>query len=139
VCRAATCHQAAYQTLKHTHTQRDINTYMRRFGLQIQRSQFPGYSQEIYAFCALTLLAGHQEEHMARKNGVMRCWYGYLSAVRCRLLAYSPADSTASQSPSSLASFKSRLTQVVVEKRPLNRLQTGCSMRYLDIFLRLCW
>ena len=62
------------------------------------------------------------------KNWVMTCWCGYLSGVRCRLFAYGPADATASQAPSSLASFKSRLvlpfwyrlTQVVLKKRLLN-------------------
>jgi len=62
----------------------------------------------------------------------MRCWCGYLSGARCILFAYGPADVTASQTPSSLASFKFRLvlpfwyrlTQVVLEKRPLN----GCSV-----------
>jgi len=39
------------------------------------------------AFDALTLLVGHQEEHPARKNCVMRWWYGYLSGARCRWLA----------------------------------------------------
>ena len=34
---------------------------------------------------------------------------GCLSEARCRLFAYGPADATASQTPSSLASFKSRL------------------------------
>ena len=63
----------------------------------------------------------------------MGCWCGYVSAARCRLFAYRPSDATAShpKTPSSLASFKSRLvlpswyrlTQVVPEKRPLN----GCS------------
>ena len=59
----------------------------------------------------------------------MRYWCGYLSGLRCRLFAYSPADAAASQNP--LASFKSRLVllfwyrliQVVLDKRPLN----GCS------------
>ena len=55
---------------------------------------------------------------------------GYLSGARSRLFAYSPADSTATpQPPSSLALFKPRLvlpfwyrlTQVVLEKRQLNR------------------
>ena len=31
-----------------------------------------------FAFSALTLLAGWQEEHPACKNWVMRCWCGYL-------------------------------------------------------------
>ena len=61
----------------------------------------------------------------------MRCWRGYLSGVTCRFFVYGPADATASQNPSSLASFRSRLvlpfwyrlTQVVLEKRPLK----GCS------------
>ena len=39
----------------------------------------------------------------------MRCWCGCLSGARCRLFAYRPADATASQPPSSLFSFKSRL------------------------------
>ena len=58
----------------------------------------------------------------------MGCWCGYLSGVRCRLFAYGPADATAIQkTPSSIASFKSRLvlsswyrlTQVVLEKTGL--------------------
>ena len=49
------------------------------------------------AFSALTLLVGSQEEHMACKNWVMRCWCGYPSAARCRLFAYGPADAIASQ------------------------------------------
>ena len=46
------------------------------------------------AFSALTLLVGRQEGHPACKNGVVRCWHGYLSGTRCRL-AYGPADATA--------------------------------------------
>ena len=34
-----------------------------------------------YAFGALTLLAGHQEEHPVCKNWVMRCWCSYLSGL----------------------------------------------------------
>ena len=37
----------------------------------------------------------YQEEHLACKNWVMRCWCGYLSWARCRLFAYGPADATA--------------------------------------------
>jgi len=56
------------------------------------------------------------------------CWRGCLFAVRCTWPVYSPTDATAT--PSSLASLKSRMvlpfwcwiTQVVLEKRPLN----GC-------------
>jgi len=62
------------------------------------------------------------------KNWVMRCWRGYISGVTCKWFACGPADATATLS--SLASLKSRLvwtswcrlTQVVLEKRPLN----GC-------------
>jgi len=47
------------------------------------------------AFSALTLLVGRQEGHPACKklSGGMLAW---LSGMRCRL-AYSPADSTATQ------------------------------------------
>jgi len=66
------------------------------------------------------------------KNWVMRCWCSYLSAEMCRLFAYGPADATASQTPSSLALFKSRLvlpfwywlTQVVLGK-PWRGRETG--------------
>ena len=51
------------------------------------------------ALSALTLLAGRQEENVACKNGVTRCWCGYLSKVRCNLFAYCPADATPSQNP----------------------------------------
>jgi len=54
------------------------------------------------AFTALTLLVGHQEEHPACKNWVMRCWHGYLSGVRCKWFAYGPADATVTVISSSL-------------------------------------
>ena len=82
------------------------------------------------AFTALTLLVGRQEEHPAFKNWVMRCWCGCLSGARCRLrmVQLMPLHP---KTLSSLVSFKSKLllpfwyqlTQVVLEKRPLN----GCS------------
>ena len=53
----------------------------------------------LFAFSALTLLVGHQEEHPACKKWAMRCWCGNLSGARCRLFAYGPADTTASQNP----------------------------------------
>jgi len=49
---------------------------------------------QCFAFSALTLLVGRQEEHPACKNRVVGCWSGYLSGARCRL-AYGPADATA--------------------------------------------
>ena len=36
-----------------------------------------------YAFGALTLLVGHQEEHLVRRIRVMRCWCDCLSGERC--------------------------------------------------------
>jgi len=52
-----------------------------------------------YAFSDLTPLAGHQEEHPACKNWLMRCLCGCLSGARCRLFAYGPADATAIPKP----------------------------------------
>jgi len=58
----------------------------------------------------------------------MRCWCGYLSGARSRLFADSPADPTATLKPHHLLPYLNqdwfylsgyRLTQVVVEKRPL--------------------
>jgi len=60
------------------------------------------------------------------------CWCGYLSGARCRLFAYGPADATTSQktnhilphlNPDWFYLSADRLTQAVLEKRPLN----GCS------------
>jgi len=87
-----------------------------------------------FAFSTLTLLIGYQEEHVACKSV---CWHDYLSGVRCKLFAYGPADATAT--PSSLASLKSRivlpfwyrLTQIVLEKRLLNRCLSVCWYRNL--------
>jgi len=53
----------------------------------------------LFAFSALTLLVGRQEEQPACKNWVMRCWCGYLSGTRCRLFEYGPADAMPSQYP----------------------------------------
>ena len=87
------------------------------------------------ALSALKLLVGHQEQHLACKNGLMRC----LSGARCRLFAYGPADTTAIPKPHHIKSrlvlpFWYLLTQVVLEKRPLNscssssvRVITKCS------------
>ena len=47
-----------------------------------------------FAFSALTLFVGRQEEHPVCKIWVVGCWRGHLSGVRCRL-AYGPADATA--------------------------------------------
>ena len=60
----------------------------------------------VIAFSALTLLAGRQEEHSACKNWVMRCWCGCVSGTRCRLFAYGPADTIASQKKDLLPHLK---------------------------------
>jgi len=57
-----------------------------------------------YAFSALTLLVGRQEQHPACKklsDGVL-AWY--LCAARCKWFACDPADAAAT--PSSLDSLK---------------------------------
>ena len=76
----------------------------------------------------------------------MRCWRGYLSAVRYKCFAYHPADATAT--PSSLASLKSRfikpfwcrLTQVIMQKAAVKAgvpvcvavVQWKCCKRVVD-------
>ena len=62
------------------------------------------FTQNLYTFPECSFLqcfdmVGRQEEHLACKSWVMRCWCGYLSAARCRLFAYGPADATASPNP----------------------------------------
>jgi len=52
-----------------------------------------------FAFSAVTLLVGRQDEHPTCKNWVMRCWCGYLSGPRCKLFAYGPADADAIPKP----------------------------------------
>ena len=87
-------------------------------------------SYNCFAFHALTLSVGHQEEHSACKHWVMKCWCGNLSSTRCRLFVYGPANATAiPKHHHLLPHVKSRLvlpfwyqfTQVVMEKRQLNR------------------
>jgi len=56
------------------------------------------------------LLVGQQKGHLACTNLVVRYWQGYLSAARCKLFAYGPADATVTLS--SLASLKSRIVQL---------------------------
>jgi len=70
-------------------------------------------------------LVGHQKEHPACKNRVMRSWCGYLSAVRCKLFAYGPADATAIPKCHHLLPHLDPdwLSQLFLENRPLN----GCS------------
>jgi len=80
------------------------------------------------AFSALTLLVVHQEQHWPVK---IERWGvgGVICGARCRLFAYGSADATAIPKPRHLLPhlnsrlvlpFWYRLTQVVLEKRPLN-------------------
>jgi len=82
------------------------------------------YQRRIYesSFSTLALLAGHQQEHPACKNWVMRCSHGHLSAARCTLFAYGPADVTTMPSchfikiQNCLTFFLVLAYQVVLEK-----------------------
>ena len=87
------------------------------------------FKSNCLAFSALTLLVGHQEEHLACKN---ECCRGYLYGARCKLLPYDQADATATQS--SLAVLKSRLVwpiwcqlvKVVLEKEAIKWVFVFC-------------
>jgi len=80
----------------------------------------------------LTVLIGHREEHLACKSRVLGCWCGYLSGVRCRD-AYGPVGATAIVKPHNFLPhvnqdwFYLSGTQVVLEKRLLNRCSTSSS------------
>ena len=70
------------------------------------------------AFSVLTLFVGWQEGHPScKKYGVMGCWRGYLSGVRCKWFAYGSADATAT--PSSLASAKARMVYLSCTGLPM--------------------
>ena len=81
----------------------------------------------VCAFSALTLLVGRQEGHPARKklSGGVLAWLSVLSEVQtciwpswchCHSLSFAPVKSRL------VLPFSYRLTQVILEKRPLN----GC-------------
>ena len=84
-----------------------------------------------HAFSALTLLVGRQEEHPAHKNWVMGYWHGYLSGAWYKWFACGPAEalppvtSCFSKIQNGLP-FWCQLTQVVLEKRPLNLCVCVC-------------
>jgi len=74
----------------------------------------------------------------------MRCWCGYPSGAMCRLFACGPANATASQNPSFLASFKSRLVllfwyrglpRLSWKKSPLNACSGGIFPKFYYIVL----
>ena len=99
-------------------------------------------TKKILQFLTLTLLVGHQEEHLACENWGMRCWCGYLSEHGADCLHMVQLMPVHPETPSSLASFKSRvvspfwyrLTRVFLEKRPLS----GCSSCVVVLNWR-CW
>jgi len=92
------------------------------------RELYPGFVRSCYAmlaFSALTLLVGRQEGHLACKNWMVRYWRGYLSRARCKWWSSwchcHPITYCFSKIQNGLP-FWCRLTQIVLEKRPLN----GC-------------
>ena len=98
-------------------------------------------------FGALTLLVWHQDEPPARKE--IEWWgvgYDYLSGASCRLFAYGPTNATAIPKPRHLLPrlnldwfylFWHQLTQVVLEKRPLNGWFNCQKLCYWILFVRL--
>ena len=87
------------------------------------------FQESTFAFSALTLLVGHQEDHLTCKNWVMRCKHLEQGTVEIACLQ-SGQGNCYPKTLSFLFSLKSRmvlllwylLTQVVLEKRSLN----GC-------------
>jgi len=67
---------------------------------------------------ALTLLVGCHEGHLACKKRVVRYWHGYLSAARCKWLAYGPADATATP----IISCSNKIRMVYLSSASLPRL-----------------
>jgi len=85
-------------------------------------SGFVVFAHDVFAFSALTLLIGRQEEHPACKNCVMRYWCLERGADCLHMVKLMPLHP---QTLSSLASFSRlvlslwcQLTWVVLEKRP---------------------
>jgi len=83
------------------------------------------------AFSALTLLVGRQEWHSACRNWVVRYWRRYLSAARCKLFAYGPADVNAT--PSSVAPVKSRM--VYLSGAGLPRLSRKKAVKWMLCYI----
>ena len=50
--------------------------------------------QHLFCTAALVFTDNLERVHLYK---VMRCWCGYMSGARCSLIAYGPADTTASQ------------------------------------------
>jgi len=98
-------------------------------------------------FGALTLLVWRQDEPPARNE--IEWWgvgYDYLYGARCRLFAYGPTNATAIPKPRHLLPrlnldwfylFWHQLTQVVLEKRPLNGWFNCQKLCYWILFVRL--
>jgi len=102
------------QNRSHTYTQQSylchaIFWYCRAAGALtlILTSKHLSYSSLVWPLVLWRCWLGIRKSIRPVKNSVMRCWRGYLTGVRCKWLAYGPADATAT--PSSFASLKSRL------------------------------
>ena len=72
-------------------------------------------------------LSGSLAGHPACKSWMVRYWHGYLCGARCKWFAYGPADATATPIISRSSEIQNglpfwcRLTQVMLEKKLLNR------------------
>jgi len=75
-----------------------------------------------FAFSAITLLVGYQEEHLTYKNWVMRYWHGYLSGARCKWFACDPADATATPIISCFINIQIGLTFLVLAYPSWNQI-----------------
>ena len=87
--------QAGCPSCRQTNSVKALKAHQRHWSYAIHCQI--NFWKVLVAFSALTLLVGRQEGHPACKQlsgGLVGCWRGYLSGVRCRL-AYGPADATA--------------------------------------------
>ena len=87
--------QAGCPSCRQTNSVKALKAHQRHWSYAIHCQI--NFWKVLVAFSALTLLVGRQEGHPACKqlsDGLVGCWRGYLSGVRCRL-AYGPADATA--------------------------------------------
>ena len=148
---------------------KDLETYVKEVSkskvnvILINKSDFLTHNQRyllwIYANCILLFFLPSvlwrcwlvdREGIWPVKKWAVGYWRGYLSGARCRLV-YGPADSTATTWKLSLASVKSRLvlpfwyrlTQVVLDKGPLNGcvciLFFLCQCVYVGYYYKISW
>ena len=99
---------------------------------------------EQVAFSALTLLVGRQEGHPACKKlsgGVLACLSVWSEVQTCIWPSgfHCHSLSLASVKSRSVLPFWNRLTQVVPDKKPLNRCVCVCYWNQIKIILLLYW